>query len=211
MPVVKVGTQWFAVDGKDQPTGAPLDIELGYETYGDASAPPLLLCNGVSMQGVLFGAEFLEALAAAGPYYVIVYDSRDTGLSTKIEAAGDPAIAQVFAQKQLGMKQERKDGIPYFISYVPLCCITAKRPAQPPALRLRARPCLPPLSLPGPSSALGCSYVCASLLGVATWLPTLSASSMYWGSLPRTWSVFRRSVALPRRSWSLSTPHGCRH
>ena len=59
---------------------------------------------------------------AAGPYYVIVYDVRDTGLSTKIDAAGDPAIAQVFAQKQLGMKQERKDGIPYFISCVHLPC-----------------------------------------------------------------------------------------
>ena len=155
MPVVKVGTQWFAVDGKDQPTGAPLDIELGYETYGDASAPPLLLCNGVSMQGVLFGAEFLEALAAAGPYYVIVYDSRDTGLSTKIEAAGDPAIAQVFAQKQLGMKQERKDGIPYFISYVPLCCITAKETSaasRPPP----ARPPVPPApSSPWPELTAG--------------------------------------------------------
>lgn len=72
------------------------------------------------MQGVLFGAEFLEALAAAGPYYVIVYDARDTGLSTKIDAAGDAPIAQIYAQKQLGVRQQRKDGIPYFMSCVHL-------------------------------------------------------------------------------------------
>lgn len=50
MPSAKVGTQWFAVDSNDQPTGSGLDIEIAYETYGSASAPPLLLCNGVSMQ-----------------------------------------------------------------------------------------------------------------------------------------------------------------
>jgi hypothetical protein len=182
MPTTKVGTQWFAVDSKDQPTGAPLDIELAYETYGQPSAAPLLLCNGVSMQGVLFGAEFLQALAAAGPYYVIVYDARDTGLSTKIEGAGDPAIAQVFAQKQLGMKQERKDGIPYFISCV--------QPRPPP-------PCWHPL-LP-----------LTSLLDAATWLPTPSACSTHWGFLSRMWSGSRRSAAPPHRGWPSSTPHAC--
>jgi pimeloyl-ACP methyl ester carboxylesterase len=84
MPTTKVGTQWFAVGADDKPTPGqtPLDIELAYETYGDAGAAPLLLCNGVTMQGVLFGTDFLEALAAAGPYYVIVYDARDCGLSS---------------------------------------------------------------------------------------------------------------------------------
>eukprot|EP01046_Picozoa_sp_COSAG06_P099042 COSAG06_NODE_45146_length_357_cov_0.794574_1_plen_54_part_01 len=36
MPTAKVGTQWFAVDADDKPTGEPTDIELAYETYGDA-------------------------------------------------------------------------------------------------------------------------------------------------------------------------------
>ena len=122
MPTTKVGTQWFAVDANDAPTGEGLDIELAYETFGDSGAAPLLLCNGVTMQGILFGEEFLNALAAAGPYYVIVYDARDCGLSTKIDAAGDPPIAQCFAQKQLGLRQQRKDGIPYFISCAPQPC-----------------------------------------------------------------------------------------
>ena len=112
----KVGTQWFAVDADDKPTGEPLDIELAYETYGEPSNAPLLLCNGISMQGIMFGSDFLQALADTGPYYVIVYDARDCGLSTQINAAGDPPIVQVFAQKQLGLRQQRKDGIPYFIS-----------------------------------------------------------------------------------------------
>ena len=163
MPITKVGTQWFAVDSKDRPTGAPLDIELAYETYGEPSAAPLLLCNGVAMQGVLFGTEFLQALAAAGPYFVIVYDSRDTGLSTKIEAAGDPAIAQVFAQKQLGMKQERKDGIPYFVSCVQPCPLPpCRHPLLPLGVRLSADVLLR-----------------ASLLYAATWLPTPSACSTH--------------------------------
>jgi hypothetical protein len=135
----KVGTQWFAVDGDDKPTGEPLDIELAYECVGDPSAAPLLLCNGIAMQGILFGSEFLEALAAAGPYYVIVYDARDCGLSTKVDAAGDPAIVQVFAQKQLGLRQQRKDGIPYFVS----CVLARPRPPLPP-------PPLPPPALPPP-------------------------------------------------------------
>ena len=120
----KVGTQWFAVDADDKPTGAPVDIELAYETYGRPGDAPLLLCNGIAMQGIMFGTEFLQALAAAGPYYVIVYDARDCGLSTQIDTAGDPPIVQVFAQKQLGLRQQRKDGIPYFMS-----CVSSVHPA----------------------------------------------------------------------------------
>ena len=124
----KVGTQWFAVDAADKPTGEPLDIELAYETFGEPTNPPVLLCNGISMQGIMFGSDFLQALAEAGPYYVIAYDARDCGLSTLIDAAGDPPIVQAFAQKQLGLRQQRKDGIPYFISYARLGSSVAAPP-----------------------------------------------------------------------------------
>ena len=47
------------------------------------------------------------------------------------------AIAQVFAQKQLGMRQQRKDGIPYFISCVALPTHTKRdRGAQKPPFSL---------------------------------------------------------------------------
>ena len=61
------------------------------------------------MQLVVWGADFCEALAAKG-FFVIVFDTRDTRLSTVIEAGGDPPLVKVFAQKQLGILLERKDG-----------------------------------------------------------------------------------------------------
>ena len=115
MPEAKVN-EWRAVDGDDQPTGEALDIILSYETYGDPSGRPLLLCPGVVVcpQHGMWGADFIEALVAVG-FYVIAYDARDSGMSTKVDLAGDPPIAKIYAEKQLGITMQRKDGIPYFI------------------------------------------------------------------------------------------------
>lgn len=105
------------MDSKGQPTGDAVDVIVSYQTYGDAASLPLLLCSGVVInpQAALWGADFCEALAAAG-FYVITFDPRDSGASTKLEAAGDPPIVKVVAEKALGITMERKDGIPYFIS-----------------------------------------------------------------------------------------------
>ena len=112
--------EWFAVDSNDQPTGDPHDVILAYETYGDPAADPVILCPGlvVCPQLVSWGSDFCEALAAAG-FFVIAYDARDSGLSTKLDVSGDPPIAKIYAEKQLGIKMERKDGIPYFITCAP--------------------------------------------------------------------------------------------
>ena len=45
----------------------------------------------MAMPLVFFGAEFCEALAASGPYWVITYDARDCGLSKKLDEAGEGA------------------------------------------------------------------------------------------------------------------------
>ena len=67
-----------------------VDIHLCYDTFGDASKPPLVLIMGLNGQMVMWDEAVCEALAKAG-FYVIRFDNRDTGNSTKVEkAAPDP-------------------------------------------------------------------------------------------------------------------------
>jgi pimeloyl-ACP methyl ester carboxylesterase len=66
-------------------------IEIEYETFGDAGAPPLLLIMGLGAQMLSWDEEFCTRLAARG-FHVIRYDNRDCGLSTKLESAGVPDI-----------------------------------------------------------------------------------------------------------------------
>jgi pimeloyl-ACP methyl ester carboxylesterase len=63
----------------------------------------------------MWGQDFIDALVAGG-FYVVAYDARDSGLSTKVTAAGDPPIAKIYAEKALGINMQRKDGIPYFVT-----------------------------------------------------------------------------------------------
>jgi pimeloyl-ACP methyl ester carboxylesterase len=58
-------------------------ITLCYETFGEESAPPLLLIQGLGMQMVGWPEEFCERLAAGG-FYVVRFDNRDTGRSTHL-------------------------------------------------------------------------------------------------------------------------------
>ena len=62
-------------------------INIEYETFGNPAHPPMLLIMGLGAQLLLWPEEFCEALADAG-YYVIRYDNRDIGLSSKMEHAG---------------------------------------------------------------------------------------------------------------------------
>ncbi|MFN5820519.1 MAG: alpha/beta fold hydrolase, partial [Novosphingobium sp.] len=64
-------------------------VTLEYETYGDPAHPPLLLIMGLGAQLTLWPMELVEALVARG-YYVIRYDNRDIGLSTKFTEHGVP-------------------------------------------------------------------------------------------------------------------------
>jgi pimeloyl-ACP methyl ester carboxylesterase len=60
-------------------------IEIEYETFGDAEAPPLLLIMGLSMQMIGWDEAFCAELAARG-FHVVRFDNRDVGLSTRIDA-----------------------------------------------------------------------------------------------------------------------------
>ena len=69
-------------------------LNLEYETFGDRGAPPLVLIMGLGAQLVLWPDELCTALADAG-HYVVRFDNRDVGLSTKFEEAGIPDIMQL--------------------------------------------------------------------------------------------------------------------
>src|ERR1700761_2845787 len=58
-------------------------IELCYETFGDPAAEPLILIMGLGAQMVLWYDEFCQQLAARG-FYVIRFDNRDIGQSSKL-------------------------------------------------------------------------------------------------------------------------------
>ncbi|HVR90526.1 MAG TPA: alpha/beta hydrolase [Novosphingobium sp.] len=69
-------------------------ISLEYEAYGDPANPPMLLVMGLGAQLTLWPIELVEALVARG-YYVIRYDNRDIGLSTKFDNAGLPDLPAI--------------------------------------------------------------------------------------------------------------------
>jgi pimeloyl-ACP methyl ester carboxylesterase len=62
----------------------PARIELAYETVGSPADPPLLLVPGYGTQLIAWPRGFSELLAAGGRF-VIEYDNRDSGLSTKLD------------------------------------------------------------------------------------------------------------------------------
>ena len=85
------------------PRAASNGIELEYDTFGSPAGRPLLLIQGLSAQMLLWEEEFCALLADRG-HYVVRFDNRDIGLSSKIDAAGTPNVPLLFAKSQLGMK-----------------------------------------------------------------------------------------------------------
>ncbi len=81
-------------------------ITLEYDTFGRASDAPLLLVMGLGAQMVLWDEEFCDALAQQG-HYVVRFDNRDVGLSTKFDHAGIPDVIKLM---QPGAD---RSGVPY--------------------------------------------------------------------------------------------------
>jgi pimeloyl-ACP methyl ester carboxylesterase len=66
-------------------------IQIEYDTFGDSTFPALLLIAGNGAQLIFWDVALCELLANAG-FFVIRFDNRDAGLSTKFDAAGIPDI-----------------------------------------------------------------------------------------------------------------------
>ena len=66
-------------------------ISIAYETTGDPKGTPLLLIMGLGMQLTAWPDALVDGLAELG-FYVIRFDNRDAGLSTKFDHAGTPNL-----------------------------------------------------------------------------------------------------------------------
>lgn len=85
-------------------------IELIYDTFGNPSDPPMLLVMGLGGQLIAWDEDFCARLAAHG-YWVIRFDNRDVGLSTRFDTAGVPDLPAVMTQVQQG----KPPVVPYYL------------------------------------------------------------------------------------------------
>jgi pimeloyl-ACP methyl ester carboxylesterase len=76
-------------------------IELEYEDFGSPSGRPLVLVMGLGGQLLMWDEAFCEALAARG-HYVVRFDNRDVGLSTKFGEHGVPNVVELMQQNAAG-------------------------------------------------------------------------------------------------------------
>jgi len=60
------------------------DVEIYFETFGDAANPTLLLINGLGSQCINYAEGWCQKFAAEG-YQIVRFDNRDTGLSSKLD------------------------------------------------------------------------------------------------------------------------------
>lgn len=89
------------------------EIELCVEVGGNPQNPPLLLVMGLGSQLIFWPESFLKQLIDAG-FYVIRFDNRDIGLSSKVPLPKQPKINTVAAmlKLQLGLDNS-KVPVPY--------------------------------------------------------------------------------------------------
>jgi len=76
-------------------------IQIEYETFGEPDSPALLLIIGLSLQLIDWDEKLCHQLAQQG-HYVIRFDNRDTGLSSKIEEAGVPDVMKTIEAMMKG-------------------------------------------------------------------------------------------------------------
>nr|MDO8110670.1 alpha/beta hydrolase [Candidatus Sigynarchaeota archaeon] len=84
------------------------NVEIEYETIGNPNSKPLLLIAGLGSQMHAWPDEMCNSLADKG-FFVIRFDNRDVGLSTKLSNAGIPDFTQINAAFARGEKPK----VPY--------------------------------------------------------------------------------------------------
>jgi proline iminopeptidase len=77
-------------------------MTLAYETQGDPNHEPILLIAGLGLQLTDWPDAFCKGLADEG-FYVIRFDNRDSGLSTKMDQFGKPDLALAFVKSMFFM------------------------------------------------------------------------------------------------------------
>ena len=89
----------------------PTGIELEYVTTGDPADPPLLVVNGYTSQLISWPQGYVEQLVAQG-LFVIQFDNRDVGLSTKLDGQHVSPGAVLSAS----LRGEPLPAVPYTLS-----------------------------------------------------------------------------------------------
>ncbi len=78
-------------------------IRLCYETFGRRGDPPMLLIMGLAAQMILWDEDFCAQLAAQGRF-VIRFDNRDIGQSTRFDELPAPSMRRIFLGRLIGRK-----------------------------------------------------------------------------------------------------------
>jgi pimeloyl-ACP methyl ester carboxylesterase len=78
-------------------------IEIEYEIIGEPSSKPLLLIAGLGSQLLAWSDEICEKFVENG-FFIIRFDNRDVGLSTKFDDAGIPDMMAISAAYARGEK-----------------------------------------------------------------------------------------------------------
>ena len=87
------------------------NIELEYDHFGNPTDPALLLIMGFTAQMVAWDEEFCTQLADRG-HFVIRFDNRDCGLSTKLHGVPSNSDAVIMA----AMMETEMPPVPYTLS-----------------------------------------------------------------------------------------------
>jgi pimeloyl-ACP methyl ester carboxylesterase len=85
-------------------------VELYYETFGERGGETLLLVNGLGSQCINYDVELCELFVERG-FFVIRFDNRDVGLSSKLDEF-TPHLSDVAAARRDG----REAKVPYRLS-----------------------------------------------------------------------------------------------
>lgn len=85
------------------PTLTANGIEIAYESFGDASAPPVVMIMGLGSQLTMWSDQLVEDLVAGG-YHVILFDNRDIGLSHQHTGEKTPNIIRQMLLRRIGIK-----------------------------------------------------------------------------------------------------------
>ncbi|WP_201532594.1 alpha/beta fold hydrolase [Psychrobacter ciconiae] len=105
--------EWRASDLSDHLFQTMIDIgdgiELCVEAGGNPDNPPLLLVMGLGSQMVFWPDDFIKRLIDAG-FFVIRFDNRDVGLSSKVQIEGLPQVSQfkMMLRVQAGLSNKSK-------------------------------------------------------------------------------------------------------
>lgn len=94
--------RFFLVANAIVPTAVCNNIHIAYETFGTPKHPAVLLIMGLGAQMIVWPDRFCQLLADEG-YFVIRFDNRDIGQSTKFDHHGTPKVVRQLFANWLGI------------------------------------------------------------------------------------------------------------